>query len=95
MEVLEKMLDVEEVISVQYSIWIGDKVELARTWQLKRPLNNSIYDVIETIDMIDNRQKYFKIPTVADLITKPLSSPTVVNSGSMEPVNLVEDNSKP
>ncbi|GFY77785.1 sortilin-related receptor [Trichonephila inaurata madagascariensis] len=58
MEALEKVLDVDgEVISVQYSIWIGDKVELARTWQLKAPLNNSIYDIVETIAKIDNRQK--------------------------------------
>ncbi|GFR19128.1 low-density lipoprotein receptor-related protein 2 [Trichonephila clavata] len=58
MEALEKVLDGNgEVISVQYSIWIGNNVELSRTWQLKTPLNNSIYDVIETIAKIDNRQK--------------------------------------
>ncbi|GFU46726.1 low-density lipoprotein receptor-related protein 2 [Nephila pilipes] len=45
-----------EAISVQYSVWIGDKIELARTWSLKMLQNSSIYDVIETVAKIDNRQ---------------------------------------
>ncbi|GFR07243.1 gastric intrinsic factor [Trichonephila clavata] len=38
-------------------LWFGDKIELARTWRLKMHSNNSIYDVIETVAKIDNRQK--------------------------------------
>ncbi|GFY66735.1 gastric intrinsic factor [Trichonephila inaurata madagascariensis] len=57
-EALEKALNVNgETISVRYSIWFGDKIELARTWRLKMHPNNSIYDVIETVAKIDNRQK--------------------------------------
>ncbi|GFY72800.1 gastric intrinsic factor [Trichonephila inaurata madagascariensis] len=57
-EALEKALNVNgETISVQFSIWLGDKIELARTWRLKMHPNNSIYDVIETVAKIDNRQK--------------------------------------
>ncbi|GFT64732.1 low-density lipoprotein receptor-related protein 2, partial [Nephila pilipes] len=57
-EALAKALDVNgEVIAVQYSVWIGDKTELARTWRLEMHQNSSIYDVIETVARIDNRQK--------------------------------------
>ncbi|GFX36189.1 gastric intrinsic factor [Trichonephila clavipes] len=57
-EALEKALNVNgETISVQFSIWLGDKIELARTWRLKMHPNNSIYDVIEAVAKIDNRQK--------------------------------------
>ncbi|GFU46350.1 gastric intrinsic factor, partial [Nephila pilipes] len=57
-EALAKALDVNgEGIAVQYSVWIGDKIELARTWRLKMRQNSSIYDVIETVARIDNRQK--------------------------------------
>ncbi|GFS66676.1 gastric intrinsic factor [Trichonephila inaurata madagascariensis] len=57
-EALEKALNVNgETISVQFSVWYGDKIELSRTWRLKMHPNNSIYDVIETVYKIDNRQK--------------------------------------
>ncbi|GFT13496.1 uncharacterized protein NPIL_457211 [Nephila pilipes] len=57
-EALERFLDVNvETISVQYSVWIGDKIGLERTWRLKMRQNSSIYDVIETVAKIDNRQK--------------------------------------
>ncbi|GFQ85300.1 uncharacterized protein TNCT_323891 [Trichonephila clavata] len=57
-EALENALNVNgETISVEFSIWFGDKIELARTWRLKMHPNNSIYDVIETVAKIDNRQK--------------------------------------
>ncbi|GFQ82987.1 gastric intrinsic factor [Trichonephila clavata] len=57
-EVLEKDLNVNgETISVQFSYWFGDKIELARTWRLKMHPNNSIYDVIETVAKIDNKHK--------------------------------------
>ncbi|GFY74318.1 uncharacterized protein TNIN_128041 [Trichonephila inaurata madagascariensis] len=46
-----------ETISVQFSIWFGEKIELARTWRLKIHPNSSIYDVIETVSKINNRQK--------------------------------------
>ncbi|GFS61348.1 uncharacterized protein NPIL_126921 [Nephila pilipes] len=56
-EALERILDVNgEAISVQYSMWIGNKIELARTWRLKLRQNSTIYDVIETVAKIDNRQ---------------------------------------
>ncbi|GFQ79330.1 gastric intrinsic factor [Trichonephila clavata] len=57
-EALEKALNVNgETISVQFSVLFGDKIELARTWRLKMHPNNSIYDVIETVAKLDNRQK--------------------------------------
>ncbi|GFR27223.1 gastric intrinsic factor [Trichonephila clavata] len=57
-EAFEKALNVNgETISVRYSVWFGDKIELARTWRLKMHPNNSVYDVIETVSKIDNRQK--------------------------------------
>ncbi|GFU23433.1 gastric intrinsic factor [Trichonephila clavipes] len=57
-EALEKALNVNgEPISIQFSVWYGDKIELTRTWRLKMHPNNSIYDVIETVSKIDNRQK--------------------------------------
>ncbi|GFS30252.1 gastric intrinsic factor [Trichonephila inaurata madagascariensis] len=57
-EALEKALNVNGgTISVQFSVWFGDQIELARTWRLKMHPNNSIYDVIETVSKIDNRQK--------------------------------------
>ncbi|GFY52102.1 gastric intrinsic factor [Trichonephila inaurata madagascariensis] len=57
-EALEKALNVNgETISVQLCVWFGEKIELARTWRLKMHPNNSIYDVIETVAKIDNRQK--------------------------------------
>ncbi|GFT86727.1 gastric intrinsic factor [Nephila pilipes] len=57
-EALKKALDVnEETIAVQYSVWIGETKELVRTWRLKMRQNNSIYDVIETVARLNNRQK--------------------------------------
>ncbi|GFQ90524.1 gastric intrinsic factor [Trichonephila clavata] len=57
-EALEKALNINgETISVQFSVWFGDKIELARIWRLKIHPNNSVYDVIETVAKIDNRQK--------------------------------------
>ncbi|GFU39184.1 uncharacterized protein NPIL_260301 [Nephila pilipes] len=47
----------ENAISVQYSIWIGDRKDLVRIWQLKMLQNHTIYDVLETVARIDNRQK--------------------------------------
>ncbi|GFS59265.1 gastric intrinsic factor [Nephila pilipes] len=57
-EALAKALDVnEEAVSVQYSVWMGDKIELARTWRIQMRQNSSVYDVIETVSRIDSRQK--------------------------------------
>ncbi|GFQ68569.1 gastric intrinsic factor, partial [Trichonephila clavata] len=57
-EALEKALNINgETVSVQFSVWFGDKIELARIWRLKMHPNNSVYDVIETVAKIDNRQK--------------------------------------
>ncbi|GFT46129.1 gastric intrinsic factor [Trichonephila clavipes] len=57
-EALEKALNLNgETISVQFSVWFGNTIELSRIWWLKMHPNNSIYDVIETVSKIDNRQK--------------------------------------
>ncbi|GFR17672.1 gastric intrinsic factor [Trichonephila clavata] len=57
-EALEKALNINgDTVSVQFSVWFGDKIELARIWRLKIHPNNSVYDVIETVAKIDNRQK--------------------------------------
>ncbi|KAF8778850.1 Cobalamin binding intrinsic factor like protein [Argiope bruennichi] len=56
-EALQKLLDTNgEAIIVKYSVWIGDKINLARTWGLRIPANSTIYAAIETVAKIDNRQ---------------------------------------
>ncbi|GFS92784.1 gastric intrinsic factor [Nephila pilipes] len=55
---LHKALDVvENAISVQYSIWIGDKKVLARVQHLKMHQNHTMYDILENLERIDYRQK--------------------------------------
>ncbi|GBN21920.1 hypothetical protein AVEN_42430-1 [Araneus ventricosus] len=55
---IQKILDIDgETITVQYSVWMGDEINLARTWRLKIRVNSTIYDAIETVAKIDNRQK--------------------------------------
>ncbi|GFQ77634.1 gastric intrinsic factor, partial [Trichonephila clavata] len=57
-EALQKALSVHaKAISVEYSIWIGDRKELGKIWKLKMSQNHTIYDVIETVARIDNRQR--------------------------------------
>ncbi|GBM70875.1 hypothetical protein AVEN_76825-1 [Araneus ventricosus] len=57
-EALQKALDVTgETMNVQYSVWMGDKINLGRTWRLRIRVNSTIYDAIETVAKIDNRQK--------------------------------------
>ncbi|GBO35218.1 hypothetical protein AVEN_216144-1 [Araneus ventricosus] len=57
-EALQKALDVTgETMTVQYSVWMGDKINLGRTWRLRMRVNSTIYDAIETVAKIDNRQK--------------------------------------
>ncbi|GFY72798.1 low-density lipoprotein receptor-related protein 2 [Trichonephila inaurata madagascariensis] len=57
-EALQKALSVHgRAISVQYSIWIGDRKELGKIWKLKMSQNHTIYDVLETVARIDNRQR--------------------------------------
>ncbi|GBN38110.1 hypothetical protein AVEN_100186-1 [Araneus ventricosus] len=57
-EALQKVLDVTgETITVQYSVWMGDEINVGRTWRLKMRVNSTIYDAIETAAKIDNRQK--------------------------------------
>ncbi|GFX36202.1 low-density lipoprotein receptor-related protein 2 [Trichonephila clavipes] len=56
-EAWEKVLNVNaETISVQFSVWFFDKMELARTWRFAMHPNNSVYDVIESIAKSDYRQ---------------------------------------
>ncbi|GIY00602.1 uncharacterized protein CEXT_361451 [Caerostris extrusa] len=52
--VLEKN---EDEVKVQYKIWIGNNVNLAKIWRLNIPANLTVYDVIETIAGIDKTQK--------------------------------------
>ncbi|CAL1300610.1 unnamed protein product [Larinioides sclopetarius] len=57
-EALQKVLEVtQETITVQYSVWMGDEINLVLTWQLKMRNNSTIYDAIESVAKIDNRQK--------------------------------------
>ncbi|GBM12631.1 hypothetical protein AVEN_107029-1, partial [Araneus ventricosus] len=57
-EALQKALDVTgEMMTVQYSIWMGDEINVGRTWRLRMRVNSTIYDAIETVAKIDNRQK--------------------------------------
>ncbi|GBM99361.1 hypothetical protein AVEN_124425-1 [Araneus ventricosus] len=57
-EALQKALDVDgETMAVQYSVWMGDKINLAQTWRLRVRTNSTIYAAIETVAKIDNRQK--------------------------------------
>ncbi|CAL1300609.1 unnamed protein product [Larinioides sclopetarius] len=57
-EALQKILDIDgETITVQYSVWMGDEINLVRTWRLKIRVNSTIYDAIETVAKIDKRQK--------------------------------------
>ncbi|GBM55941.1 hypothetical protein AVEN_183888-1, partial [Araneus ventricosus] len=56
-EAIQKVLDVQgETIIVQYSVWMGDEINLARTWRLRMRVNSTIYDAIETVAKMDNRQ---------------------------------------
>ncbi|GBN94089.1 hypothetical protein AVEN_220141-1 [Araneus ventricosus] len=56
-EAIQKVLDVQgETITVQYSVWMGDEINLARTWRLRMRVNSTIYDAIETVAKMDNRQ---------------------------------------
>ncbi|GBM99358.1 hypothetical protein AVEN_124423-1 [Araneus ventricosus] len=57
-EALRRALDVDgEIMAIQYSVWIGDKINLSRTWRLRMRVNSTIYDAIETVGEMDNRQK--------------------------------------
>ncbi|GBM79295.1 hypothetical protein AVEN_92052-1 [Araneus ventricosus] len=57
-EALQKALDVTgETMTVQCSVWMGDKINLGRTWRLRMRVNSTIYDTIETVAKIDDRQK--------------------------------------
>ncbi|GBM79308.1 hypothetical protein AVEN_92060-1 [Araneus ventricosus] len=57
-EALQNALDVRgETITVQYSVWMGDEINLGRTWRLRMRVNSTIYDAIETVAKIYNRQK--------------------------------------
>ncbi|GBN25858.1 Low-density lipoprotein receptor-related protein 2 [Araneus ventricosus] len=57
-EALQKVLEVTgEMMTVQYSVWMGDEINVGRTWRLRMRVNSTIYDAIETVAKIDNRQK--------------------------------------
>ncbi|XP_054708129.1 uncharacterized protein CG3556-like [Uloborus diversus] len=42
-------------IQVQYSVFVGQDVDFARTWKLKVPLGSTLYNVMETIQKLDPR----------------------------------------
>ncbi|CAL1278005.1 unnamed protein product [Larinioides sclopetarius] len=57
-EALQKVLDIKgETTAVQYSVWMGDKINWARTWRLRLRANSTIYTAIENVSKLDNRQK--------------------------------------
>ncbi|CAL1298597.1 unnamed protein product [Larinioides sclopetarius] len=57
-EALQNALDITgETMTVLYSVWMGDEINLGRTWRMKMRVNSTIYDVIEAVAKIDNRQK--------------------------------------
>ncbi|GBM70860.1 Low-density lipoprotein receptor-related protein 4, partial [Araneus ventricosus] len=57
-EALQKVLDVTgETMTVHYSVWMGDEINVGRTWRLRMKVNSTIYNAIETVAKIDNRQK--------------------------------------
>ncbi|CAL1278013.1 unnamed protein product [Larinioides sclopetarius] len=57
-EALQKVLDINgETMAVRYSVWMGDKINLARTWRLRVRTNSTIYVAIEAVAKLDNRQK--------------------------------------
>ncbi|CAL1298596.1 unnamed protein product [Larinioides sclopetarius] len=57
-EALQEVLKVRgETMSVLYSVWIGDEINVGRTWRLRMRVNSTIYNAIETVAKIDNRQK--------------------------------------
>ncbi|GIY02735.1 uncharacterized protein CDAR_188631 [Caerostris darwini] len=57
-EMLQKVLEEnEDEVKVQYKIWIGNNVNLAKIWRLNIPVNLTVYDVIERISGIDKTQK--------------------------------------
>ncbi|GBN43191.1 hypothetical protein AVEN_66997-1 [Araneus ventricosus] len=57
-DALQKLMDIEgETITVQYSVFMGEEINLVRTWRLKILVNSTIYDAIETVAKIDNGQK--------------------------------------
>ncbi|XP_055945170.1 cobalamin binding intrinsic factor-like isoform X2 [Argiope bruennichi] len=57
-EDLQSASDVnEEMINVQFSIWIGDEINFARTWRLRMRANSTIYDAVETVAKIGNGQR--------------------------------------
>ncbi|GBM72262.1 hypothetical protein AVEN_46964-1 [Araneus ventricosus] len=57
-EALQKALDVTgETMTVQYSVWMGEEINVGRTWRLRMRVNSTIYDAIETVANIDSRQK--------------------------------------
>ncbi|GBM63912.1 hypothetical protein AVEN_10299-1 [Araneus ventricosus] len=57
-EALQKALDVTgETMTVMYSVWMGEEINVGRTWRLRMNVNSTIYNAIETVAKIDNRQK--------------------------------------
>ncbi|GBM72269.1 hypothetical protein AVEN_46968-2 [Araneus ventricosus] len=57
-DALQKILVIDgETMTVHYSVWIGDEINVGRTWRLKISVKSTIYDAIETVAKIDNRQK--------------------------------------
>ncbi|CAL1298563.1 unnamed protein product, partial [Larinioides sclopetarius] len=44
-------------MTVHYSVWMGEEINVGRTWRLKLLVNSTIYNAIETVAKMDNRQK--------------------------------------
>ncbi|GBN94863.1 hypothetical protein AVEN_74611-1 [Araneus ventricosus] len=57
-EIVQKLLDVHgETITIRFSVWMDDQVNLARTWRVRMCVNSTIYDAIETVDKVVNTRK--------------------------------------
>ncbi|CAL1301241.1 unnamed protein product [Larinioides sclopetarius] len=57
-EAVEKVLEVTgETMTVHYCVCMGEEINVGRTWRLKLLVNSTIYNAIETVAKMDNRQK--------------------------------------
>ncbi|GBN38946.1 hypothetical protein AVEN_215616-1, partial [Araneus ventricosus] len=57
-EALQKVLDVAgETMTVHCSVWMGEEINVGQTWRLRLRVNSTVYDAIETVAKIDDRQK--------------------------------------
>ncbi|CAL1301247.1 unnamed protein product [Larinioides sclopetarius] len=57
-EAVQKALEITgETMTVNYSVCMGEEINVGRTWRLKLLVNSTIYNALETVAKMDNRQK--------------------------------------